>query len=102
MRDQFVAAPQTQQCSGARELALRKKTNDLAVRDFFGGSPNRGARTTGINWNTTDDAQEGSQDRFVIEFLVDDVTNGTRTGQLQHNRVDPADVIRQKEKSAGR
>jgi hypothetical protein len=54
-----------------------------------------------VDWNATDDPQEGVQQRFAIKFLINDVANRPGTGELQHDRVDPADVVRQEEKAAG-
>ena len=53
-----------------------------------------------VNRNAADRAQKGAQDRFVIKFLIDDVTNRSRASELQDDGIDPRDVIRQKKKSA--
>src|SRR5205814_10030165 len=45
---------------------------------------------------------ERAEHRLVIKFLIDDVTNGSRTGELQDERVNPGDMIWQKEKAAFR
>jgi hypothetical protein len=42
------------------------------------------------------------EQRFAIKFLIDDVTNGARAGELEDNGIDPADVIGQKKKAAFR
>jgi hypothetical protein len=55
-----------------------------------------------IDWDASTEPQKPMQHRFVIEFLVDDVTNRALAGELQHDGIDPADVIRQKKKSAFR
>ena len=52
-----------------------------------------------IDRNATDGAQKWAQHRFVIKLLVDDVTNGARTGELEDEGVYPADVIWQQEAS---
>ncbi len=42
------------------------------------------------------------QNPFVIILLVDDVTNRPWAGELQDERVHPADMIRHKKKTASR
>ena len=82
LRDQFVATPQPQQRSGAGELAFREQTNDLAGGELFGGRSNRRTRMAGVDWNTADRAQKRAEQRFVIKFLIDDVTNRARRCEL--------------------
>src|SRR5206468_11936976 len=53
-----------------------------------------------INRNAADCAQKRAQDRLVIKFLIDDVTNRPRACELEDEGIDPGDVIRQKKKSA--
>src|SRR5206468_1708446 len=53
-----------------------------------------------VNRDAADRAQKGTQDRFVIKFLIDDVTDGAGACELQDDSIDPRDVIRQKKKSA--
>src|SRR6266849_8719861 len=55
---------------------------------------------TGVDRNAADRSQKRFQCRLVIKFLVDDVTNRSWTAELEDERVDPADVIGQKEKAA--
>ena len=99
-RDQFITALQTQQRSRAFQLALGKKTDDLALGNFLRCSANGGTRIASIDWNTTQRPQNRVQNRFVIMFLVDDVSNRARASELQNERVNPGDVVRQKEESA--
>src|SRR6266702_4114398 len=42
------------------------------------------------------------QDRLAIKFLVDDIANWPRAGELQNNRIHPSDMVRQEQKSAFR
>jgi hypothetical protein len=55
-----------------------------------------------VNRDTTDGAQEWAQHRFVIELLINDVTNRSRACELEDEGVDPGDVIRQEEEAAFR
>src|SRR5207302_2269156 len=100
LRDQFVTAPQTQESSRAGELPFRKKANDLAGGDLFGRGANCRTRMPDVNRNAADGAHEWAEHRFVIKFLIDDVTNRPRACQLENKRVDPSDVIGQKQKTA--
>src|SRR5437660_9552746 len=90
LRDQFVAAPQTQQRSRARELAFRKKTNDLASVKLLGCSANCRTRMPNVDRNATNSPQKRAEHRLMIKFLVDDGTTGTGTGGLQDEGVDPS------------
>ena len=96
VRDQFVTAAQTEQCAGAFELALGKKTYDFTGCDLFRRGANRGTGMARLDRDAAHDTQERPQKRLVIKFPVDDVTNRTRTSELQHDRIDPGDVIGQK------
>ena len=51
--------------------------------------------------DATNRAQNRMQNRFVIIFLVDDVADRARAGELQDEGVHPADMIRHKKKAAG-
>lgn len=53
-----------------------------------------------IDWDASNEPQKPMQHRFAIEFLVDDVTNRARAGELQDDGIDPANVVGQKKKSA--
>ena len=53
-----------------------------------------------IDRDASNELQKPMQHRFVIEFLVDDVTNRARAGELQDDGIDPANVVGQKKKSA--
>src|ERR1700693_319218 len=50
--------------------------------------------------NTANCAEERTQRRFAVKFLINDVTNRPGRGELKDERVHPRDVIRQKEKAA--
>jgi hypothetical protein len=52
--------------------------------------------------DATNCAQNRMQHALVIIFLVDHVADRTRAGELQNERVDPTDVIRNEKKTAGR
>ena len=56
----------------------------------------------GVNRNAADRAQKRAEHRFVIKFLIDDVTNWPRTSELEDESVDPGDMIRQQEASTWR
>ena len=45
-------------------------------------------------------AQEGMEQAVPVVALVDDEADGPRTGELEDDRVDPGDVIGQKEEAA--
>src|SRR5438552_2867051 len=68
LRDQFVAAPQTQQRSRARELAFRKKTNDLASVKLLGCSANCRTRMPNVDRNATNSPQKRAEHRLMIKF----------------------------------
>ena len=53
-----------------------------------------------VDRNAVHNPQEWTQEWLAIKFLVDDVTNWTRAGELQHDCVHPCDVVGQKQKSA--
>ena len=84
-------------------LHLRLMTaNDLAFADFFCSCANRRVGMARIDRNASNELHKPMQHRFVIEFLVDDVTNRARTGELEDEGVHPADMIRHEKKPAGR
>src|SRR6202035_2095719 len=99
-RDQFVTPLQAQKDPCAFQLALGKKTNDLALGNSFRCSTNGGTRIANIDWNTTQRAHNRVQERFVIMFLVDDVPNRARAGELQNESVHPGDVVGHKKEPA--
>src|SRR5438309_8872736 len=100
MRDQFVTALQTQQRARAFQLTLGKKADNFAIGDFFRGRANRRARMTRVARDAADESHKGLQDRLAIKFLVDDVADRSWARDLQNDRIDPGDVIWQKQKSA--
>src|SRR5690348_14685297 len=100
--DQFVAASQSQQRSGSRKLSFRKETNNFARRQLFGCGFDRGSRVAGIDWNAADGPEYRLEQWLVIKFLIDDITNPPRTGQLKDDGIDPGNVIRQKQTAAWR
>jgi hypothetical protein len=53
-----------------------------------------------INGNAPERPQKRMQNTFAIKFLVDDVPDRTRAGELQHDCIDPRNVIGQEKKSA--
>src|SRR2546422_8834843 len=55
---------------------------------------------TRVDRDATDEPHKGLQDRLMIKFLVDDITNRSWARDLQNDRIDPGDVIWQKQKSA--
>ena len=55
-----------------------------------------------VDRNAAYSAQKWAQHRFAIKFLIDDVTNRSRAGDLEQDGIDPSDVIGQQQKSAGR
>jgi hypothetical protein len=83
-------------------LSFRKKTNNLTGRESFGSGLDSGTGVAGIDWNAAHSSQQRTQQWLVIKFLVDDVTDGAGTSQLENNGVDPADVIGKEQTAAGR
>ncbi len=53
-----------------------------------------------INGNAADRPQKRMQNAFAIKFLVDDVPDRTRAGELQYDCIDPRNVIGQEKKPA--
>src|SRR5438270_5929933 len=53
----------------------------------------------GVNRDAADRAQKRAQCRFVIKFLVNNVTNRAWTGELEDEGIDPGDVIGQKQEA---
>ena len=84
----------------AKELALGKKADDLALSNFFRRSANGGMRMADIDWDATYQPQERAENRSMVVLLVDDVADRAGTGELQDNGVNPGDVVRQKQKPA--
>src|ERR1700724_1037113 len=53
-----------------------------------------------VDGNATGRVQKRAQHRFVIKFLVDDVTNRAGACELEDEGIDPGDVVGQKEEPA--
>ena len=101
-RNQFVTTTQSQQSSGAAKLAFWKKTDYFARANLFGGRAHCVFRATRRDWNATRDSQDRMQNSIPIIFLIDDETDPSRTSELEHDCVDKRNMIRQKQKTAGR
>ncbi len=99
-RNQFVTALQPQQRPCAFEAAFGKHANNPALGDFFRCDANSGMRMPRVDRDALQQLQKWIQDRFAIKFLVDDVTNWARAGELQNDCIHPGDVVRQEQKSA--
>src|SRR5205807_1860134 len=100
LSDQLIAPPQAQERPGTRQLAFGKKANNFARSKLFGGTANGGTRMLGVDRNAANNSQEAAQERFVIEFLIDNVADGPGTSELQDDGIDPGDVVGQQEESA--
>src|SRR4029077_17139102 len=101
-RNDFITALQTQQRSPAFQLALREHTHNFAFGDFFRSGANCSMRLALADGDATNRAENRMQHSLVIIFLVDDVADRTRACELQHECVNPSDVIRHEKKSASR
>src|SRR5438132_11350244 len=53
-----------------------------------------------VNRDATNTAKERAQRRFLIKFLIDDVTNRAGACELEDEGIDPGDVIWQKKETA--
>src|SRR6266446_788491 len=53
-----------------------------------------------VNRDATDTAKKRAQRRFLIKFLIDDVTDGAGACELEDKGIDPRDVIGQKKEAA--
>src|SRR5437868_2536810 len=98
--DDLVTAPQSQQRPGARQFAFWEHADDFAGADPRRGLSHPILRFASGDWNAAHRAEDRIQDRVSINTFVDDETNGARTSQRENDRVDPGNVIRQKEESA--
>src|SRR5690348_9960709 len=94
--NQFVTALQTQKDPCALQLALGKKTDDLALGNFVRRGANGRTRVASIDWDATQRAHDWVKDRVMILLLIDDIPNWTRTSELKNDGVNPGDVIGQK------
>jgi hypothetical protein len=52
-----------------------------------------------VNRDATDTAKKRAQRRFLIKFLIDDVTDGAGACELEDEGIDPGDVIWQKKEA---
>jgi hypothetical protein len=59
-------------------------------------------RLPAADWDAPDRAENRMQYSLVIIFLIDHVADRPWAGELQHERVHPADMIRHEKKPAGR
>src|SRR5256885_16982960 len=53
-----------------------------------------------VNRDAADSAHKWAQHWLLINFLIDDVTNGAGRCELEDESIDPGDVIGQKEEAA--
>ena len=100
--DDLVATPQPEEGTGTRQLSFRKKTNDFAIANLFGRQTHRILRPARRNWDATNGAQDRMQETVPVIFLIDNETNRPWAGDQEDERVDPRDVVGQKQKSATR
>jgi hypothetical protein len=101
-RDDLVAAPQPEEGPGTCQLSFRKKTNDFAIANLFGRQTHRILRPARRNRDATNGAQNRMQETVPVIFLIDNETNRPWAGDQEDKRVDPRDVVGQKQKSATR
>ena len=101
-RNDFITTLQTQERPSTFQLALREHAHDLPFINLFGRSTNCSVRMALTDRDTAERTQKRMQKTFVIIFLVDDVTDWTRTGELQDEGVHPSDVIGHQKKASWR
>ena len=99
-RDEFVAALEPQELARAREFALGENADDLAALDRFARGLHRVLRTLRGDGQRAHRAEDPVQPAQVENFLPHDETNRPRTRDLEHDRVHPSEVIREKQKAA--
>ena len=99
--DQFVAAVQFLQRRRAGQAAFGKQAHHLARVERLHRRLDGRAR---LLWADRDRAQQPhapAQDARLVNFVVDQVADRPRAGQLQHDHVDVGDMVRQQEHAAG-
>ena len=92
-RDDFESSLQPLQCSRARQLPLRENTNDLTTLNLCGGAADRFAGTPAIDRDHPRDAQNRVQNSISIKFFVDNEADRPRATKLEHDGVDPCDMV---------
>ena len=98
-RDQLIAALQPQQDAAPREFALGENAHDLPALDQLRRLPHRVLRAPRRDGHRAHAAEDPVQHRDLVNILPHDEPDRPRTRELEHDRVDPRQVIRQQQKA---
>ena len=93
-RDDFKSSLQPLQRPGTRQLSLWENTDDLTSLNLRGSAADRFTRTRSIDRDRPHHAQNRVQNSISVKFLIDNETDWPRATELEHDRVNPCDVIR--------
>ena len=101
-RDEFVAAFQPEQHAAAGEFALGKNADDFTREDRLARRAHGVLRFARADRQRADRAKDGVEQAQIVDVVKDDEADRARARELEHDGVDPREVIRQEQKSARR
>jgi hypothetical protein len=101
-RDQLVTTLQPQEHARPRELAFRENADDLATPNGVPCRPDRLLRLPRRNREGADRLEDRIQKADAVNLRIDNEPDRPWTRELQHDRIDPAEMIREKQKTAAR
>ena len=99
-RDQFVTALQPQQHARAREFALRENADDFTLAHECRRLFHRVFCALRGDGKRTDGPEDRIEKPLFVDVLEDDEPDRARTRELEHDGIDPGQMIRKKQEAA--
>jgi hypothetical protein len=101
-RDDLVATPKPEERSAPRKFTFGKEADDFTRANAGRGFAHGILRLARADRNAADRLEERMQKAVSINCFVENETDRPPEGELEHDGVDPGNVIRQEEDAAFR